>query len=72
MNVPLRKYMKLRKANPNPKPGEYAYLLEPDFRTLRRRLVNQHQFVNLDDVKAEWLNPLLKDFGFHRRRARST
>lgn len=63
--------MALRKRNPNPKPGEYAHLLEPSASALRKLLRQSHQFAKLDDVKAEWLNPLLKDFGFARSRARS-
>lgn len=63
--------MALRKSNPNPEPGEYADLLEPSASALRKLLRESRQFAKLSDVKAEWLNPLLKDFGFARSRARS-
>lgn len=70
-HVNLSEYMTLRKENSNPQPGEYAYLLEPSAKDLRKLLRKSHQFAKPSDVKAEWLNPLLKDFGFARSRARS-
>ncbi|EKD05530.1 hypothetical protein A1Q2_00291 [Trichosporon asahii var. asahii CBS 8904] len=70
-HVNLSTYMALRKSNPNPEPGEYADLLEPSASALRKLLRESRQFAKLSDVKAEWLNPLLKDFGFARSRARS-
>lgn len=71
VHVNLSEYMALRKKNPNADPGQYAYLLEPSASALRKLLRQSHQFAKLSDVKAEWLNPLLKDWGFARSRARS-
>lgn len=48
--------------------GKYADLLYPSASSLLRDLRTQHRFVKPTDAKREWLQPLLKDFGFRRRR----
>lgn len=48
--------------------GKYADLVYVSSNSLMRQMRKEYSFVPLNDVKREWLQPLLKDFGFKRRR----
>lgn len=67
-HVPLGEYMKLRSKDISPGFGAYAHLLMPSVSSLRKTLRSERKFARLDEVKEAWLNPLLKDFGFHKSR----
>lgn len=49
---------------------DYSALMMPDVESLIRYTRKKKKYIKLDDVKAEWLQPLLKDFGIKRARAR--
>lgn len=51
--------------------GKYADLVYPSATSLMRSMRREFAFVPLDDAKREWLQPLLKDFGFRRRRGQA-
>ncbi|CAK9783460.1 hypothetical protein CC85DRAFT_282202 [Cutaneotrichosporon oleaginosum] len=48
--------------------GKYADLVYSSASALQRALRREGKYARLGDVKREWLQPLLKDFGFRRRR----
>ncbi|BEI82448.1 hypothetical protein CcaverHIS002_0303160 [Cutaneotrichosporon cavernicola] len=48
--------------------GKYADLVYPSASALQRDMRRDRKYAKIDDVKREWLQPLLKDFGFRRRR----
>ncbi|BEJ13287.1 hypothetical protein CspHIS471_0304610 [Cutaneotrichosporon sp. HIS471] len=48
--------------------GKYADLVYPSASSLQRDMRRDRKYAKIDDVKREWLQPLLKDFGFRRRR----
>jgi hypothetical protein len=48
--------------------GKYADLVYPSGAALLRDMKRGRKFAKIDDVKREWLHPLLKDFGYRRRR----
>lgn len=51
--------------------GKYADLVHPSAGAMRRHTVREKKFMPVIAVKMEWLEPLLRDFGYRRgRRAR--
>ncbi|KAI9632373.1 uncharacterized protein MKK02DRAFT_40677 [Dioszegia hungarica] len=53
--------------------GRYAHLVQPSVSSMRKYTKSSGRFVNLSVVKAEVMQPLLRDFGFKRgREARET
>ncbi|GMK56316.1 hypothetical protein CspeluHIS016_0301560 [Cutaneotrichosporon spelunceum] len=52
--------------------GKYADLVYPSASSLQRNMRRQRKYAKIDNVKREWLQPLLKDFGFRRRRQSHT
>ncbi|ORX36336.1 hypothetical protein BD324DRAFT_609010 [Kockovaella imperatae] len=63
-HVNLADYLETRKTAAPP----YKHLLYPSERSMKRYTSKQKRFVPLPSVKEEWLEPLLKDFGFKHRR----
>jgi hypothetical protein len=49
-------------------PNDYSSLVFPSTAAMQRYTRKEKRFVDLGTVKAEWLQPLLKDFGFKRSR----
>ena len=47
---------------------QYRHLLYPSERAMKKYTSKEKKFVPLPSVKEEWLEPLLKDFGFKRSR----
>ncbi|KAK4686450.1 hypothetical protein P7C73_g3671, partial [Tremellales sp. Uapishka_1] len=50
-------------------PATFRHLLHPSASAMMRFSLKQKKLVALQDVKKDWLEPLLKDFGFKRARA---
>lgn len=52
----------------NDRAGKYAHLVQPSTSLMKRNTRKSGRFVNLNVVKAEVMQPLLRDFGFKRGR----
>jgi hypothetical protein len=48
--------------------NDYSSLVFPSTAAMQRYTMKHKRFIDLGTVKAEWLQPLLKDFGFKRSR----
>ena len=47
---------------------DYSHLVHPSAAALRRYTMETGKFIKIKAAKREWLQPLLKDFGFRRGR----
>jgi hypothetical protein len=67
-HVNLFDYVEAR-TDPERKAGDYSDLVFSSSRAMMRYTRKEQRFIRLEQVKAEWLQPLLRDFGYKRSRA---
>lgn len=65
-HVNLADYFAARESGPPGETGTYAHLVHASAADVRKYTKKGAKFVDLDAVKGEWLQPLLKDFGFKK------
>lgn len=68
-HVNINRYRKAR-SDPNREEGvgAYADLVFPNAWAMIRSTRGKGDYADLGSVKEEWLNPLLREFGYRRRR----
>jgi hypothetical protein len=70
VHINIADYLQARADTSSTDKPDYSALMKPDVESLIRYTRKKKKYIKLDDVKAEWLQPLLKDFGIKRARAR--
>jgi hypothetical protein len=67
-HVNIFDYLAARK-EPNRKDKDYSDLLFQNSRAMMKYTRKEKKFIKLNNVKGEWLQPLLRDFGIKRSTA---
>ncbi|RXK41403.1 hypothetical protein M231_01308 [Tremella mesenterica] len=67
-HVNIIEYLDARRSGAETGAGSYEYLIYPSAVEMMRVARKKKKLARLQEVKREWLEPLLRDFGFKRRR----
>lgn len=65
-HVNLADFVAERSTTPQIPGQDYSHLLHPSAAALRKYTMRTGKFIKVKAAKREWLQPLLKDFGFKR------
>lgn len=65
-HVNLADYLAERKNAPRQHGGDYSHLVYSSAMAMRRYTIETGKYIRVKAAKREWLQPLLKDFGFKR------